>query len=304
MSEPTTAPDAPKSNEAMKPEEAPRSPFAGCLILIVMGLVVLILIGAAGYSVKKQTDAYKEFTATEAVPAPIADLTAHEVELNSLMNRLRHFSHELKNDRPAEITLTALEINLAIAQFKPLEEYRGFLHVNKITSSEIQGDFHKPLRSTGELPNFVRSVLKIEERENHINGTFTGTPFLSDGKLILKLTEVVSTMGEIPQPVFDHISRVPISGQLDADFKEKPDQEPEALTALKKLTSLTLNEDQLTLAYSPTEKPPSIEEESNALAQKATQLVALGAIIFILTMILLFIIMNRRNKAKRNAASS
>lgn len=304
MSEPTTAPDAPENNEAAKPEEAPRSPFAGCLILIVMGLVVLILISAAGYSVKKQTDSYKEFTDTEAIPAPIADLTAHEAELNTLMNRLRHFSHEIKNDRPAEITLTTPEINLAIAQFKSLEEYRGLLHVNKITSSEIQGDFHKPLRSTAELPNFVRNILKIEERENHINGTFTGTPFLSDGKLILKLTEVISSVGEIPQPVFDHISRVPISGQLDADLKENPDQEPEALTILKKLTSLTLNEDQLTFAYSPTAKPPSIKEESNALAQKATQLVALGAIIFILTMILLFIVMSRRNKAKRNAVSS
>ncbi|MDA7625258.1 hypothetical protein N8656_00690, partial [bacterium] len=73
----------PNSDHA--PKDAPRSPFAGCLILIVMALVILVLISSAGYFLKKQTNAYKTFTEEIANPAPIADPKAHETEFNSLV---------------------------------------------------------------------------------------------------------------------------------------------------------------------------------------------------------------------------
>ena len=61
-----------------------------------------------------------------------------------------------------------------------------------------------------------------------------------------------------------------------------------------------MRDGKLVLTHSPGKEAPS-KEESNAMATKAKQLIALGAVIFILTMILFFILMSRRQKAKREA---
>ena len=63
-----------------------------------------------------------------------------------------------------------------------------------------------------------------------------------------------------------------------------------------------MRDGKLLLIHTPGEVPPSVKEESDAMATKAKQFIALGAVIFILTMILFFILMSRRQKAKREAA--
>jgi hypothetical protein len=292
----------PDTAPAPDPQDAPRSPFAGCLILIVMAIVVLVLVASAGYSVKKQTDAYKTFTEEDPKPAPVADLKNHESELNSLMNRIRHFDHELENDRPAELALSPREVNFAIAHFEILRNFRGQLSVEKITDTEISGIIHYPFNSTKKLPGFVRDTLNIEARDNNLNGTFTGSPLLTDGKFILNLKEITPNKGEVPEELFSNISRSLISGELEKQLKDDPKNPPALLTKLKKLTSLTLTDGNLVLGYSPDATPPSVQEESDAMATKAKQLVALGAVIFILTMILFFILLSRRQKNKRRAA--
>lgn len=292
----------PDSAQAQK--DAPRSPFAGCLILIVMAVVILVLISSAAYFLKKQTDAYKTFTDEEARPAPVADPKAHESEFNSLVNRLRHFDHEVNNGRAAELALSAQDLNLAIAHFDVLKSYRGQFHFEKITDTNISGTIHLPFNSTSKLPGFVRSSLGIESRENNLNGTFTGTPLLTDGKLILNVSEITPSKGEIPEELLSGISRFLISGELEQKAEDDSKNIPELLKTLRKLTSIELREESLIFSYAPDSKPPSVKEESDAMATKAKQLVALGAVIFILTMILFFILMSRRQKAKRAAAQS
>lgn len=290
----------PDSAQAQK--DAPRSPFAGCLILIVMAVVILVLISSAAYFLKKQTDAYKTFTDEEARPAPVADPKAHESEFNSLVNRLRHFDHEVNNGRAAELALSTQDLNLAIAHFDVLKSYRGQFHFEKITGTNISGTIHLPFNSTSKLPGFVRSSLGIESRENNLNGTFTGTPLLTDGKLILNVSEITPSKGEIPEELLSGISRFLISGELEQKAEDDPKNIPELLKTLRKLTSIELRKESLIFSYAPDAKPPSVKEESDAMATKAKQLVALGAVIFILTMILFFILMSRRQKAKRAAA--
>lgn len=283
-------------------QDAPRSPFAGCLILIVMAVVVLVLIASAGYSVKMQTDAYSEFTETEARPAPIADLTDHQAEMNSLMNRIRHFDHEIENNSPAQLTLSPQEINFAFAHFEVFKNFRGQLSFDSFTDSHITGSIHYAFRPSSQLPTFVRSPLGIESRENNLNGTFTATPLLTDGKLILNMTEIKTPLGQIPEELFLAVSRYLISGELEQQLKDDPNNPPHLLTKLQKLTSLTLQDGHITLGYAPDVTPPSVRQESDAMATKAKQLVALGAVILILIMILLFILLSRRQKAKRQEA--
>jgi len=277
--------------ENKKPEEqSARSPFAGCLILIVMAVVILVLIASAAYALKKQTSAFVEFTEEEAKPTPVLKLEGREKAVNSLSNRLRHFAHEIDNKRAAEIALSAEDLNIAVAQFDSLKNYRGQLYIDSITSDLISGQIHYPLGSTKKLPEFVCSILSIERRDNNINGTFTAKPLLTSGKLIFNFESLTPSKGEMPQEFFDGIARQLISGELE---------EKDALQLqLNKLTDASLKEGHFVLSYSPDATPPDALVESDKMADKAKQLVALGAVILILSMILLFIILSQRKKRK------
>lgn len=294
---PDSSPDPRRTNR-----DAPRSPFAGCLILIVIGLVICILVGTTAYTLKKQTDAYASFTEEEARPTPVEDPAKFPAKFNSLANRLRHFDHEIKNNRPATISLTPLDLNLAVAHFDALKSLQGQLHFDALEDGELTGSLHWPFNSNKNLPDFVRGILGIEARDNNLNGTFSGTPLLTDGKLILNLTSITPSKGELPDDFLAGVSRVMISGELEQAAEEDPKNPPELLVTLRKLTSLEVKEGLLVLAYSPDSKPPSVKEESDAMANKAKQLIALGAVIFILTMILFFILLSRRQKARREAS--
>lgn len=296
-----TAPVPDPTPESRNSQDAPRSPFAGCLILVVMGIVVLILITTTVYTLKKQTQAYQTFTEEEAKPAQVINPADFQNEFNSLVSRLRHFEHEVKNNRRAEIALTPRDLNLAIAHFDILADLRGQFFIAEISDQEISGTLHLPFSSNRKLPSFVRTPLKIPLRDNNLNGTFTGTPLLTDGKLILNLTEITPSRGEMPDDFFSNISRVLVSGQLEKAVEDDPENPPDLLKTLRKLTSLSLRDGTLIFTHTPGATPPSVKEQADAMATKAKQFIALGAVIFILTMILLFLLLSRRQKAKREA---
>jgi len=250
-----------------------------------MGLVVLVLIASAGWALKKQTTALAAFTDRHPIPAPVTKVQNHETEVNSLVSRLAHFGHEVENQRPVEIALSVDDLNLAISQFKPLKGFRKQLSVDTISEQIIIGRIHLPLNSTEKLPTFVTSLLKIERRPNNLNGTFTAVPTLTDGKLILTLQSVTPAQGQLPRPFLAGISRILISGDLPEDSSLQ--------RILSKLTSVELRGEQLILSYHPDTKPPSAMIEADAMATKAKQFAALGAVILILTMILTFILISR-----------
>lgn len=279
------------AEEQNPPAQPPRSAFAGCLILITMGIVVLVLIASAGWALKKQSSALASFTDEEPLPAPVASIDDHLAEINDLVSRLAHFEHEIEHQRPVELALSPSDINLAVAQYEPLKGFRGQLSVDTITDQNLTGRIHLPLNSTEKLPSFVTSILKIEKRPNNLNGTYTAIPTLTDGKLILTLKSVTPTQGELPQPFLEGISRLLVSGDLAED---SPLQ-----ALLSKLTSVELHEGQFILTYHPDSEPPSAKEEADAMATKAKQFAALGAVILILTMILAFILIARWRRNRR-----
>lgn len=255
-----------------------------------MAGVILVLIASAAYALKKQTSAFVEFTEEEAKPTPVINLEGREQAVNSLSNRLRHFAHEIENKRAAELALSAEDLNLAVAQFDSLKNFRGQLHVESITPELISGQIHLPLSSTKKLPEFVCSILSIERRDNNINGTFTAKPLLSSGKLIFNLDSLTPSKGEMPDEFFQGISRILISGELE---------EKSALQLqLNKLTGAELRDQHFVLSYSPDATPPDAMIEADKMADKAKQFAALGAVILILSMILLFILLSQRKKRR------
>jgi hypothetical protein len=277
--------DSPDQNQP------PRSAFAGCLILITMAVVVMILIASAAWALKKQSTSLASFTDLDPLPTPIASAVDHQAGFNSLVSRLEAFKHEVENGRAIELALTPTDLNLAISQYDSLKSFRGMLSADSISESTLSGRIHLPLNSTEKLPSVVCSILKIEQRPNNLNGTYNAKPTLTDGKLILTLKSLTPTQGEIPDPFLQGISRILVSGDLEEDAPLQ--------ALLSKLTSAELRDGKFVLGFNPAAEAPSAKEEADEMANKAKQFAALGAVILILTMILLFIVISRWRKSRR-----
>lgn len=282
--------DTPDSHSPDTQEEQPRSPLAGCLILIVMAIVALVIASSAAWALKKQTEAIAKFTQEDAKTAPIIDILEHQSEFNSLVNRIDRFEHEIENKRSSALKLCPTDLNLAIAHYDSLKGFRGQLSVDTISEDTISGCIHLPLNSTEKLPGFICNLLNIEQRPNNLNGSYQAKALLTDGSLIATLTQITPDIGEIPSEFLSGISRLKVSGEVKEESK--------LAGLLKKLTSVETREGLFVLTYDPQGTSPSVKEESDEIANKAKQFVALGALIFLLTMILAFIIISRWRKSK------
>jgi len=268
-------------------EEPVRSPFAGCLIFIVIAVVALSVITFAAYSFKKQTEGFASFSETEEVKTKTAPLTNTE----ELENKMINLETGILKKAPVEISLSADELNLAIAHFKELEGFRGGLYFESIENELLSGQLHRPFASTKDLPVILCRALSIERRDNFLQSTITASPLLTDGQIFLKIDTLKPSRGEVPPQLVEAISPFLIFPELAEDSRIKK--------VLSHLTSAKISDDKLIISYSPEKSPPSGKEEADKLAQKARHLVALGAIIFILTMILFFIVLAKRRKSQK-----
>jgi len=262
-----------------------RSPLAGCLIFIVIAVVVIFVITFAAYSFKKQTEGFAAFAEMEELKTEITSVS----DPAPLIQRLTKFESAVKESKETKLTLSKDDINQAIAHFPQLESLRGHLFLTEITPKHIHADFHLPLASTKDLPELLCKALGIEQRDHFLKSTIDATPLLTDGQLFLKLDKLTPSRGEVPDQVREGISPFQIFSTLADESRLKD--------TLGKLTSAEISDGQISLSYSPAGTPPSGKEEADKLAEKARHLVALGALIFILTMILFFIFLARKKKA-------
>ena len=130
------------------PENAPaRSPFAGCLIMLILAGVALFLISVSAYSLIQQNKEIDKFTSAQ--PATLTEIVVDgkESELNELHARLQRFRDSVVS-RPTEetrIALTAADLNYILATMSPLRDYRGYFYVKEIRDGEIIADHTRPM---------------------------------------------------------------------------------------------------------------------------------------------------------------
>ena len=279
-SDPAAAQNAAKT---VDPREAPRSPIAGCLILIIIAVVVLTVISFAVWSFRQQTMNFGEFTEetekkTALLPVPTED---------SLTPRLQAFAKKIDANEEADLRLSANDLNEIVARYDDLEPLRGTLFVQTIEGGLLKGDFAVPLASTKDLPEAVTTVLDLGRRDHYLQATFTGGLILSDGIPFLRFDELKSSRGEVPDPVT----------QAFSPLRLLPEEPAQAAT-MAKLTGLEIENGVVVASFSPEATPPSGRAEGEKMADQARKLVAVGALIFLLTFILFIILLAKRRRAK------
>ena len=269
------------STDEVPPAEEPKgtnkSPFSGCLLVTIAGLMVLFLIGWSLWTLRYQEGEIAQFTQEEAAPVEVADLTTSQSALQDLEGRINAFGENVQSDSRAELALTAEDLNLAIARYDLLEALRKTFHVEEIADSGLKINISYQL---GKSP--------FSGRTNHLNGVMTAVPELVPGEVILRIKSIDVPEGEMPKEFLSHME----VHRIMEVYKEHPQLGP----IMQNLTSLSLADGKVTVIADPAVKPPSdVPEDLNPSIERFMKGIGIIATLF-LALVATLLLLARRKK--------
>ncbi|SHJ25634.1 hypothetical protein SAMN02745181_1569 [Rubritalea squalenifaciens DSM 18772] len=164
------------------------TPAAGCTIfLVILGMVAFLAIFA--------TYQYKQY---KAEIINISQKTQKEIqvsptdkpqEIDALVKKMDTFAAAVKDDKKAEVSFSVDEINLAIAHYPKLENFRKELHIKEITSEAIVADISFPVRAGFDGIRYLNGTMKMD-------------PVIAQGSIFPIVTEVKPDTGNPVPPKF------------------------------------------------------------------------------------------------------
>src|SRR5688572_3882799 len=132
-------------------DDSARSPFAGCAILIAALAVMVFLIGFSVLTLFRQSNEIAKFTVGKPAPIEVTPIHNQEAALNELARRVEIFRQQLAGDAPTSLSLTADDLNLAIATYDAFKELRGTLRVLAIEGDKLRIAISFPLNGPPRL---------------------------------------------------------------------------------------------------------------------------------------------------------
>lgn len=262
-------------------ESAKFSPFAGCSIFIIAGLIGAGMIAFMIWSYFQTRDTIEGFTDEQAKVIEVADITDRESEQVSLKSKLVGFRHKIETGKEASMSLDANELNLAIATFEILKPHRTKLFIQEIKDNNIRATISFPTKSR------MRS-----DSHRFINAQLTIQPELVDGAAFPRITRIQPDREgntEIPEQFKQFISETLLKPLYD---------DKELGPVFQGLSSVEIKGSQLVLHTSPTALAEQSQEPDTDLAiDRLLKGFAVVALIF-LSFVTLIIIISRR-KAKQ-----
>lgn len=277
----------------MPPQATARSPFAGCLILILALLMLVFLVGFAAWLPFKQASEIEKFTADTAKPLAVDPTEGNEAKVNALVERLEAFRSELGDEtKEARIEFTADDLNLAIAAFSQVEELRKCFRVREITDDTLVIDICYQLNGRPRLAKDGEEGF-VTADPRYLIGTLKGHPHLARRELALRVDALEVPGASVPQGFMDHFSNL----RLFERYLKDPVLGP----AMAKLTRAEVKDGRMILARVPGEAIP--DTVSDASFQDGTQrlvkwlgIAACVFLAFAATMVILGIRRQRRQE--------
>ena len=114
---------------------APPNHISGCAIFLIILFMGVFFFSFFAWSYFKHRDAMTEMSDETQVPTPIAIDSGSEFD--SLDQKIGAFSQLVKNKQQATISLSKEELNLAIAHYEKLSDFKGSLFVTEINDTHI-----------------------------------------------------------------------------------------------------------------------------------------------------------------------
>ncbi|MFT5632530.1 MAG: hypothetical protein ACI9SQ_000236 [Rubritalea sp.] len=200
MSETTQETDTEVSAEA-EVENDPKNSnhIAGCGIFLVILAMVVFLVSVSVYSYFDHKKAFVAFSEETITPTEIASTTDTAAN-TALDKKFSEFGALVKDKKLATMELTADEINLAIAHFEKLAEFKNTLYVTDITDTHIEARSSFPINAGFDG---VR----------HFNGKLMLKPVIAQGSIFPIVDKAEADTGEgVPDKVLQAIPVLMFAG--------------------------------------------------------------------------------------------
>jgi hypothetical protein len=284
----------------MPPQATARSPFAGCLILILALLMLVSLIGFTAWMPFRQAAEIEKFTAPAPAPLAIDPIEGNEPKVNDLVARLEAFRNQLHGDAtlPARLELSAEDLNLAIAAFPQVEQLRGSFRVREITGDALVIDISYKLNGRPRLTRDDEEGL-VTSDPLYLIGTLKGHPQLTRRELVLKVDTLEVPSAVVPDGFMSHFSSLRI---FEASLKD-----PLLGPAMATMTRAGLEDGKMVLSRIPGEVPPDIVSEADFRkgGGRLITWLGIGACAFLaFAALMVFYGIRRQRRAEREASQS
>ncbi|MBK1827527.1 hypothetical protein [Haloferula rosea] len=256
--------------------DSARSPLSGCAILIAAVLMLVFLIGFSVWLPFRQADEIEKFTQEQPAPVPALQISDFETETTSLVERLENFRSSLADqDAEAIIELDAQDLNLAIAQFEPLEELRGTFHVDAVKDDLLHVSICYQLNGRPRLAKEGEDG-PITADPRYLVGTLKARPLLTKRELVLSVDALEVPNSEVPEGFMGHFSTLRI-------FEAAKDHEVIG-PAMAQLTSAQIEGDKLVLSRIPGAPIPDVvtDEQFQKSGGKIAIFLGAGVLVFLI----------------------
>jgi hypothetical protein len=285
----------------MPPQATARSPFAGCLILILAVGMLVSLIGFAAWLPFKQASEIEKFTAPSPSPLPVEAIEGNEARVNRLSERLETFRTELQGDaaKPARIELSAEDLNLAIAAYDPGKQLRGSFRVKEITKDALVIDICYRLNGKPRLARDGEDG-PVTSDPRYLIGTLKGRPQLARRELALHV-DSLAVPGDAP--VADGFMQHFSSLRLFESYLKDPVLGP----AMAAMTRAELEDGKMVLSRIPGETPPDVVGDADFRqgGGRVIKWLGIGACLFLaFAATMVFVGLRRQRRAAKSAQTS
>ncbi len=254
MSETTT------ENEEKSKENS--NHIAGCgIFLVILGMVVF-LISVTVYSYFDYKNAFTSITQETAVPTEIAPVT-DTAAVTALDKKFSDFGILVKEKKHATMDLTIDELNLAIASFDKLSEFKNTFFVTAITDKHIEA------RSSFQVNAGFSGI-------RHFNGLLKLKPVIAQGSIFPIIEEAEPDTGaDVPPKI---LQAIPVLMFVEYRNDESIQD------VFHKLTKVELNNGTLHIVSNPDNTETSIiDRDVSAETSIGFQLFGLLTFIFVTT---------------------
>ena len=256
-------------------EVSARSPFAGCAILIAALLVMVFLVVFSTVTLFRQFNEIAKFTAEKPVKLEVSPLEGRETDLNRLAEKLETFRQQLAGESETSLSLTADELNLAIAAYEPFKDLRGTFRVTGMEDGRLRAAISFPLNGKPRLAREGEGGL-VASDSRFLNGTLVAKPVLMKHEVVLQIENIEVPGATVPAEFIGQMSPYRITERYLAD--------PVIGPAMARLTRAGIKDSRLVLSRVPGETPAGdiSKEQVDAGKNNFFTVLAIAACVFLI----------------------
>lgn len=270
------------TNESAEVKEKPNH-IAGCSIFLVILLTVAFVITMAFWTYFDYKNAVVDITEEKAVPTQVAD-TEDKSATAALDKKFGEFSELVKAKKPATLTLSIDEINLAIAHFEKLDEFKGKLFVTGLESSEGNKKDLIVTRASFTMKPGLNP-------ERYMNGEVKFRPEIAEGSIFPIIEEADPDTGKpIPPKMMQALSTLMFTEYRNDDSIKD---------VFHRINTAKVIDNQLVITSDPDDQVVAIKDREITSDRKAEVFQMIGLVAFIFITSILFAIWYRKFKKKQ-----